>query len=918
LDEIGLLVSLGFLCLLVLILGPIGFFIALSSRRETRAVLAVLGDVQSRLRTLEAGRQVGEASAPAPKPVEPEAPAATMQMEAPAPAAVDEPASLPDTPAAVPPAALPPTGAWTPSQPPTNPPRPGRSLEESLGTRWTVWVGGVALALGAILLVRYSVERGFFGPGVRTFFGGLFALGLVAAGEVLRRRDVQAPAATGPAQPYIPGVLTAAGTIAAFATLWAAHALYGFIGPAPAFVLLGAVGIATMAAASLHGPALAGLGLVGALVTPALVSSKDPSAWPLVLYLGVVAAAAYGLARLRGWLWLALATALGVSIWGFLLAGSAPAAFFAASMVHLLLQTALALFFVAYDPNAQTPDDQARLDRPAHLVVALFTVLAFVTLAAGLDAGRFGTVWMLGAGAVIALFCATAVRLAPVAGAAVAAALVALFALRFWPAEFTAPVLNAGEDMWKSWLQPRDPVWFSGFALLASAGTAAAAGWRLFAGPALGRPIASIYAGVAALTPLAALGLVFLRFTRGEASNTMAGVAAATALALVLAARAFQSHPRIGESEATRLGLGALAASAIAALALGLVFALQGGTLTVALALAALGAAFVAVRLDLAALRWCVCAFGILVAARLAWEPRIVGAALVGTTPILNWLLFGYGIPALAFGYAAHLMARSREDVPVRVARSCSILFSFLLVFFEIRHALNGGDAFAPNSGLVEEGLMALTSFGFSLVLMSLDAARANPVFRIASLIASGIGMAIAIIGLGVVSNPFFTNESIAGGKIFNALIIGYILPGLAAFLLAQRARKLGRLRLSSVAGVTTIGFLFTYASLEVRRFFHDERIGWLRSTSDEEWYTYSAVWLMLGILLLAFGLLRGSREARIASAAFIVLTVVKVFLFDLAGLEGILRALSFIGLGGVLIAIGLVYQKVVFVRRPA
>ncbi len=55
--------------------------------------------------------------------------------------------------------------------------------------------------------------------------------------------------------------------------------------------------------------------------------------------------------------------------------------------------------------------------------------------------------------------------------------------------------------------------------------------------------------------------------------------------------------------------------------------------------------------------------------------------------------------------------------------------------------------------------------------------------------------------------------------------------------------------------------------------------------------------------------------EVRIASAIFIVLSVVKVFLFDLAGLDGILRALSFIGLGGVLVGIGLVYQKYVF--RP-
>jgi len=30
----------------------------------------------------------------------------------------------------------------------------GPSLEERLGARWTVWVGGLALALGGLLMVR--------------------------------------------------------------------------------------------------------------------------------------------------------------------------------------------------------------------------------------------------------------------------------------------------------------------------------------------------------------------------------------------------------------------------------------------------------------------------------------------------------------------------------------------------------------------------------------------------------------------------------------------------------------------------------------------------------------------------------------------------------------------------------------------
>ncbi|WP_163616861.1 DUF2339 domain-containing protein, partial [Klebsiella pneumoniae] len=59
---------------------------------------------------------------------------------------------------------------------------------------------------------------------------------------------------------YIPGVLTAAGSAALFAVVYAAHGIYGFIGSSTAFLALGAVGLATLALAIKHGPWIAGLG----------------------------------------------------------------------------------------------------------------------------------------------------------------------------------------------------------------------------------------------------------------------------------------------------------------------------------------------------------------------------------------------------------------------------------------------------------------------------------------------------------------------------------------------------------------------------------------------------------------------------------------------------------------------------------
>ena len=177
-----------------------------------------------------------------------------------------------------------------------------------------VWAGGIALALGGFFLVRYSIEQGWFGPGARVVLAGIVALALIAAGEWARRREIST-GAMGLSKADIPSVLTAAGTAIAYADAYAAYALYGFIGPAAAFVLLGLVALGTLAASLVHGPALAGLGLVGAFLTPLIVSTEQPNYWALYLYLAVVTAAAFGLARARLWRWLAVTAVAASVLW---------------------------------------------------------------------------------------------------------------------------------------------------------------------------------------------------------------------------------------------------------------------------------------------------------------------------------------------------------------------------------------------------------------------------------------------------------------------------------------------------------------------------------------------------------------------------------------------------------------------------
>ena len=787
----------------------------------------------------------------------------------------------------------------------------GTSLEERLGTRWAVWVGGLALALGGLLLVRYSIEQGVFGPGVRVALGALFALALVAAGEWFRRTERRLPVEAIPAA-HVPSILTAAGTASAFGTAYAAHALYGFIGPAAAFVLLGVIGVATMLAAALHGPALAGLGLAGSLVVPLLVSSDAPNPWPLVIYLGVVAAAAYALARLRRWLWLASAVVAGAFVWGAVMLaqiGGAAGDWSSALFVHVALQLALAAAFMALEPHLATPDHEAAPDWIATAALAALSVLAILALAGA----RHDAQWTLFAVAAMAILALTAWRSAPAAAAAALAGTVALGAIAAWPGLKAPPDPRLLAPAVAEVLRlPDNVATFLVFAAMSTLAIAALAALRLWRGRTLPVTTAALYALAAIVPPLLALILAYLRVTQFDRSISFALFAVLLAALFHLACYRFRGVPEALRTPATHLATGAFAAGVAAAATLAFVMVLDRGYLTVAFALTALTTAYFAVRDRIPLLRTVVVALGVIVLARLAWDPRIMGAG-VGTFPIFNWLLLGYGVPALAFLAAGHILKTERDDLAARLCDALGVLFAGLLVFFEIRHALNGGDPLANTSGHVEQGLFALMSLGFAYVLMRLDLGRANPVFHFASLAFGVLSAFFIVFGLGIVENPLLSSDRILGIPVFSSLLLAYLVPGLGAVLLARASRGVRPDWYVIGAAVLAIGLLFGYVTLEVRHVFQGDRIGIWNGAGAPEVWAYSAAWLALGLVFLGYGIVRGSREARLASAALVVLSVIKVFLYDLTGITGLWRALSVICLGAVLIGIGLVYQKLIF-----
>lgn len=784
------------------------------------------------------------------------------------------------------------------------PPVKRPDIETALGTHWAVWVGGIALALGGLFLVRYSIEAGIFGPGVRLTMATVFGLALAGAGEFIRRTGLRIPV-EGLGNAYLPAILTAAGAFVLFGAVYAAHGIYGFIGPAAAFGLLGLLGIATIAAALLHGQALAGLGLLGSYATPLLVASEAPNHWALFGFLAIVLISSAAVARLRSWGPLMAGAFCGAGIWTLVYLLNAPTISFAI-LIFINGVTLCTLVFVWLHGRVPSAEDVLGIDLPS-IAPAIFVGLSAVLLFA------FPSVRDTGGPAVasmsIAMLTASAfyraAALPTLIGAGVAAivsytyvALGGLVDLELFTGglviEQYVGSLSAGDAI--RW----------GIVL----GTIFALGgfWKGHRFAASDRLSAGTWMVFATAVPLVILIAIWFAFGNLDRDYPYALVA------LFLAVTYAGASEWIGRAEgpwltggpAVSIAIGGATAAALLAIHWG-----GGAGMTTVLAgllvtLPAWTTRFRAYK----ALGWASVAIAVTAAGRIAFDPTIVGAERLGTTPVLNWLLAGYGVPAIACGYAAWQLARTTGGRPRMAMEAFAALFALVGLGMLVRHAMNGGMIDAGEPTLAEQSIYTLIALGGGAVLVALDLRSPSPVFRYGSL-ALGVLSAISIVLQHFLNlNPFRTDESTGRIAVFNLLMLGYLLPGAAMGALAWYARRARPHWYIAVLALIASLLGFAYATLSVRRLFHGEFIGLWKGFSQLETYSYSALWLGLGVALLTVGVRLNSHILRIASACLVVIAVAKVFLLDMSELEGVLRALSFIGLGAVLIGIGLFYQR--------
>ncbi|WP_432761356.1 DUF2339 domain-containing protein [Rhizobium mayense] len=805
------------------------------------------------------------------------------------------------------------------------------SLETTIGARWAVWVGGIALALGGIFLVKYSIESGLLSPAVRLVLAAIFGLVLVAAGEIIRHRSEPVLANTFQ-NAMIPGVLTAAGVVALFGSTYAAHGIYGFIGPATAFVLLGLISLATLGLSLLHGQALAGLGLLASMITPALIASTAPRPWTLFGYLVFTWLTTIAASRLRRWYVVpSFANAL-LSIWPLLYVFNSDMVDMAPVTLTMLAMVAGTIFIwpgryeaaaTAAESAGSVEAEEPSASSPAgHWAVFLTRAPLGMTLTASIGA----------AAVALSLLAYSLLYGYPLPDAsflfAAIIATVAAFgggrAYGAWAAILSA--VAAGFGMFIALMQPE-----IGAELNIAQIVPQLSYLVVYAGLGLGavfvivgffflrrfgeseKPFAALWGILMVATPLTIAVISYVTF--GNWTRDWLHGLYGIGLGVVLLALAEWQSRQSSESEIP-LPTNILAVGSCAAFAFALHTLTHDALPTILLPVLGMVFLLAGRARSWPALPWMMVAALIIVLGRIAWRPTVVDPDELGMTPVFNMLLAGYGIPAALAVWSAFEVRRSPDLRLRNTLQALASVLVLLTIAILVRHAMNGGVLNANVPTLGEQSIYTLLAIGASATLMALDLSASSPVFRYGGM-ALGVLSVILILMLHLFGlDPFITGESTGRIPFFNLLLLGYLLPALAyggVALYGRNRRPLAYVMMLAVAGAV---MTFAWATLSVRRFWQGEYIPLWNGFIQGEVYSYSVVWLLIGIALLWLGARFDARSLRIASAVLVFVAVVKVFLIDMANLEGFLRALSFIGLGAVLIGIGLFYQKVLTGRK--
>lgn len=745
----------------------------------------------------------------------------------------------------------------------------GRSLdfEELFGRRLPIWAGGITLAIGGIFLVRMAIESGLMTPPVRVAASFVFGILMLVAAEAAYRFEARL------ADPRVRQVLAGAGLATLYAAFYLAGSVYDLIGPGFAFAGLAVVTAIALALAFRFGLPTALLGLVGGFATPAMVSSDNPNLPLLTFYLALLAAGIAYTGQRMGAAWLGLVALLGGFGWGAVVLStvSVDTQDFIASGIYLVVL------------GSAVPAIALRGSQSVSWSYTAAAALASIQLAVLLMLNEFGLlVW----GLYLLLLLTLAVlgwrepAIRRGGGFAATLALVLLAMADPLPLDFALvaaglALLTAGvpialarfghareEDHWQ--------------AIAVSPALAALAIWHFHAGEGV-QPVLAL--GLVVLGGLAvAAAVMFGKIASEERFAWAHGAAIALVAYFCLIALA------------PNIAIGWLLAVASAAVLLGL-----PKWQHTALALLGIAAGWAVPTIVL----WCS-----------ALAPALAGIP----TPALD--LPGLAVVANRIVPVALLAALVgwRLDGQRRELRIAAGALAFALGIVVVQIAYRQLFPFADAPSFVAHGLLERTVWEAILLGAGYGLLRAGQ----ARSVAWGVWAGCALIGVSlayfvwfgcVLHNPLWDAQAVGPVPVANLLVPSYAVGAIAAWLAGREIARAGFAWGRMAGDVAIMIFAFACALSLLRQAFAGSVLIAVPMGATED-LLRSLLGIVVALAFLGWGWWRKQRRWRVGSLVLMLLAVAKVFFFDAAGLEGLLRVASFLALGFSLIGIGWIYSR--------
>lgn len=772
--------------------------------------------------------------------------------------------------------------------------------EALFGGKAFVWLGALALAFAGFYLVKYSIEANLIGPRVRLSLGFVFGLSLLVGADQVRKHPALANGI-----PISQG-LSGAGLVALYSVFYAAAKLYDLLPMWGAFTGMACVTGVAVILSLRFGMPIAIMGLAGGFLTPFFLESDTPSALSLFGYLYVLVAAMSFVAYGRGWTLLLALIPVGAFAWvvlwhlsdlfvpgdGMILSG-------------FLVATALTNMSFMLRARPETFTSIGSL-HPSVLTKAIL-VVSFLMMASLMDGATYsdvqwGLLWLLCAGTVAMSFFDEA-----------------RFFFVLWAALATVAC------MFLTWVSDDGRYFLTTLAF----GALFSVGGRLLMSRAKDpRPWAAMNVGVS----LGWFVLVYLKVGEGGLFDGIpyfwSILACGFATVSALTVSALLTHvPKDHPHKEILLGLYVFGCAAF--LALGLFVALPGRFLPLALSglMALLG--YINTRVPLKYTPFVMTLLGAACVISLSLDVTVYMMDMDVPEDIALWPSMTLALPALFFGAGLWMVRGASQSIRLFLGGAClslATLASYVMVRKAFHGFLFGGAAnwdalrstLLNTPDFLERGFLNQIFFILSICLFwgarrwSFDGARR-----------AGEVMMIIAFGRVILFDllqdfPLFAEmrADVGNAPLFNGLLLTYGAPvfwGVVAHKLLQGtlSRPWEKFYKGGALFLT-----FVWVSLTVRHLFHGGHLSLQAAPmTDGEIYTYSAMWILTGVGYLLLGMVRKDQDIRIASLPVMLISIGKVFFYDASSLTGLTRALSFLVLGLVLLALSWFYTRFVFTK---